>query len=1043
MRRPIAAAVLGWTLAWGVGVACAPAQGPGLIPSAPAVREVGPPLRLERQSDGRLERVPGLTLETLEQLWRQQKGLEARATPRISVESLAMTARPEGEKRAALDATLTLRTQGEGWLRLPLRLPEVIWLEQPKPETADAFLERADSGETICWLRPRAGRERHELHLAGMAAVRSQLERRHLRLTLPRSAVSRVVLELDAAPLDVRLTAGVGVVANQRDGSRTRAVVDGGDGPLEVVWEPPSAAEIASAREATGAIRVDVGSAGIRWEARLALRSHGGPLGAVRIELPEGARLVPREIADCQVTEEHGAQSPATITVVPRSTEREQLDVLLVAERAGPSPDERVELAGFRVVDAVRQSGKLSVHGDASFTPRWGERHACRASEQPTEGAAPEAWQSEFEYDAQPFRLPLSLAPRTRRVVVEPRYELSVEANRLVCIGRWRYRVEGGKVNALEFDAGEWTLDRWGPAELLVDRAPSPIGGALALPQPRGGTFEVVWRAVAPCPAAEGPIAVRLPRPLGAKTTTCLLDVVPAENCTVLPPSASDVAWTLREGASAAAQQPWQVELLEIDRPLAFQRIVHEGELRASGEARVRVDPRQLDIEQVLRVTARHVRRSAVALRIPRAWLEAGEPEVVCAGIKLPLAVDRHGEPSTYDAWVVLPEPKLGVLELRLRIALPARLEESRTVIPLATTADALWETQRLTVECPSGWNAAPVGGAWRSDDEAWETAGRLDAVELQLARDDRPSAIVERAWIQTRWSGGQQHTRAVYRLASARESFHVTFAAPPSGLLAWVDGQAATPREVAPGRHALALGASAASGHVVELAYSTPDAAAWTKALAPQLDADVVTRRMYWHLPNARATRLGAAPEGFLDELTWTFTAWGFERRSPCDATVLERWSGARSEALPAGEDTGYLFSASQYRASLEPNSWARSRHILTASAASLTIGLLLIFLPAWRHAIVASAALAIALGLASSPAVTLEWLQAGLLGIVLATIAAILERRQALRGFAPPPARGSSVARPDSSTRIRTLPPVVGDALRETTEPSSESRR
>jgi hypothetical protein len=418
---------------------------------------------------------------------------------------------------------------------------------------------------------------------------------------------------------------------------------------------------------------------------------------------------------------------------------------------------------------------------------------------------------------------------------------------------------------------------------------------------------------------------------------------------------------------------------------------------------------------------------------------------VTYSGVKLPLAIDRHGEQPILDAWVVLPEPTLGVIELRLRTVLPpAELAPTTLTIPLASTADARWDSQRLAVQSPFGWQAKPLGASWRSIDGGWESSDRADSVRLELARDGRPSAVVERAWIQTRWSSGQQHTRAVYRLVSPLESFPVRFTDAPRGLLVWVDGQPLAPREVAPLRYELRLGqGGATASRVVELTYSTPDTEPWSRALAPLLDEGVITRRLHWHLPGAGATRLGAAPEGFLDESVWTLTPWGFERRSPCDASTLERWAGARADAGPTPADAGYLFSASEYRTSLEPNCWARSRHLLAASALSLSIGLALLFLPAWRRTILWTVALALTLALALAPAATLEWLQASVLGAVLATIAAILERRQALRAPLLQPTRGSSVSRPDSSTRIRTLPPVSGDALREAAEPSSESRR
>lgn len=1045
MRRTSAAALTPGIVALALLLAGvdAMAQAPGLLatPGREQPQEVGPPFRLQRAADGRLERVPGLTIENLERLWRQQKGLEAAvAQPPATIESLTLQGSATSGNLGPLQVEVVLRAPADGWQRIALRLAELVWLAQPECKTADVYLDRAESGDTLCWLRRRGSESRHEFRVQAAASATSLGDQRRLRLTMPRCAVSNVEFDLGPAPVEARLASGVGNLSTKPKEDGIEASIQGGDGPLELAWGPPSESNAAAALEATGDVRVELGASTVRWEARITLRAHGGLLSSAQIELPAGARLVPRDNAGYRLTPDAAADG-SSVTFTPLLGDRPQQELLVVAEVSTPKADEPIDLAGFNVVGAVRQTGRVTVHGEPQRRPRWGELSLCHPVP-PVAGRVDESWIGGFEYDGQPYQLPLTLAVPALRVVVEPRYEIFVEANRLVCIGRWRYRVDGGRVAAIEFDPGEWTIDRWGADESArADLAPA---SPWALPQPQGGAFEVTWRAVRAATAGESELDLRLPRPLEAELLPAELTVAAADNCAVVPQSSSGGRWTPPEGAAAATSRPWRVEALDAAaQSLKFHRLVHAGELRAESAARVQIRPQAIAIEQSLRFTARYERRSALALRLPAAMLAGGDPEVTLDGVRLPLAIDRSSGQAACDAWALLPEPLLGVIDLRLRASLRgAALSAARLNIPLATPAETTWEGQRLTVDCPTGWQAAPQGSAWRAaQDAGWQTSERVDAVSLDLVPDGRPRAVVDRAWVQTRWANGEQHTRVVYRVVSAHDALAVKLPAPPRGLLAWIDGRPVSATDAGEGRYEIRWPAGPGPlMRVVELAYAIPDSAPWSQALAPKLEAGVTVRRLYWHLPNAGASRLWTLPEGFSDELSWVWTPWGIERRARCDAAALEQWCGARNEREPAAEDGGYLFSATQYHSTLRPGYVSRTGHILGASMLTLAIGMTWLFVPVWRRSLSWGALALVAVGLVVVPSTTLEALQAGLLGVGLVGVAALLERRQSQRPSVAPRSRGSSVSRPESSTRIRSMPPL--SSAESSAEPSSESR-
>ena len=102
-------------------------------------------------------------------------------------------------------------------------------------------------------------------------------------------------------------------------------------------------------------------------------------------------------------------------------------------------PGEWLELAGFEVVDAVRQWGHIDVAADSDWQVLWGSSGGVRQVEPlPLAGVV-----AGFDYDAQPYSLTARLVPKRTRISVEPEYRLLLDADRVQLEAKLMYTIRG------------------------------------------------------------------------------------------------------------------------------------------------------------------------------------------------------------------------------------------------------------------------------------------------------------------------------------------------------------------------------------------------------------------------------------------------------------------------------------------------------------------------------------------------------------------------------------------------------------------------
>jgi hypothetical protein len=184
-----------------------------------------------------------------------------------------------------------------------------------------------------------------------------------------------------------------------------------------------------------------------------------------------------------------------------------------------------------------------------------------------------------------------------------------------------------------------------------------------------------------------------------------------------------------------------------------------------------------------------------------------------------------------------------------------------------------------------------------------------------------------------------------------------------------------------------------------VEVAYRIPASEfdSWSTVLeAPQPSQDVWVRRLYWQVLLPQQEHALGAPAGFVSESTWRFNGLYFGRQPLRSQADLETWTGATASTPEptAARGNMYLFSTLGPVGQLELTTARRTWLVFGASATALVLGLLLIYLPRLRRALM----LLIVAGLTSLGLVyqepVLMMLQAASLGAALVLLAAMLER-------------------------------------------------
>lgn len=1010
-------------------------------------REVQPRPLLEeptlhfRDKDGQLVPFPGLSLEELRKLIDLQKQIAQGATePLYTLERMTATGTigantapeseptQEGEPQhneqfAALTIELQARVHAEGWVRIPLRLGECILRGSPKFEGGgDQFLRFNDRrGGFDWWVSGPPGEYRCTLSTL-VRLAREEGETR-LQITAPKSAQPEMTLTIPGQQT-AGTVLGAELIEEVRIQGETQFKLAGLDGLCSLSWRSQSERLVKSSSD----LRVDgfllcrIDGRSVRTEAMLNVSSFGGPFGAFSVRLPPDAKLV-NDDPRFQIVPGSRNQASQVVRVL-REPSPEPEVVTLVTERPvdAAKPADEIELMGFEVVGAVRQSGHIAIETADGWQAMW--KRLVPAVRQIAVSDLPEEvpdgdFTAAFIYWRQPATLKTTILRRETRIRVDPVYRISVQPNRLMMEATLRYNVDGARVLNLPIDLSDWQVDEVGP-DNLVDvenlRYDQVRPFLIPLTQATEGKLEITLRAHRPHDGQNGPVTFSVPRPEANVLNPAQVWVMPADNVSLLPRQEALLGLIRQQipsdslGGSRALYYRAEAPQAEFVADL----LVHSRRVTVESDAHVSVGTRSSEVRQRLNYRVEYEPMAGAALVVPPG---VDLQEVSLNGRKMDYVLLSSQDSSASLAHVVLPiESQLGTFQLVARYRFnhdPVGADRSVLLtMPLLQPQDAEWREAAVSVEAP-GMQAYPKDERWKTvqgmapprgvDNARHFVTNQTDPAQFAftVARDGTRTLIptrIEKAWYTLYFTGQGRRDRLVMRITSSEPVLRLElpeqFEEP---VLAAVNE---SPTKVTLDGRVLEIplaGDTAQPGQLVEVHYQV------RQSLIPgsqeiqvaKVQGDPWLRRAYWQLilPETQHLLLGQTP-AVTSEFRWRFkgTHWG---RDPLlDHAQLAAWTGKTvDEVPPSGNE--YLFSASEpvnrLRFVAAPRSWI----VAAASGALLLIGLLLLYVPVFRRP---GFLLAAAVGLAATatmyPHTAVVLAQAAALGLLLAVVAGLLKR-------------------------------------------------
>jgi hypothetical protein len=520
----------------------------------------------------------------------------------------------------------------------------------------------------------------------------------------------------------------------------------------------------------------------------------------------------------------------------------------------------------------------------------------------------------------------------------------------------------------------------------------------------------------------------------------------------------------------------------------AATRIVRPRDISAEVTARLNVTTAECRVEQSIDYQVRYQPIKQLQLELPSEWLPGEEqvevtlekisqPGTTAATLETPLEtplsfvlatgeVEAGGSPSPRRAVVSLPQPRMDRFRVRLRYVVsldkPA-VDSGAYEVPLVRPGDGRLISQRVVVHAPRGlrvsvdpaadvesWQPADTWPGEATPLDAQEYVATQPALSIPLAFSAVDSlapqnATVERVWLQTWLAGNVRQDRAAFRFRSAGTLAAIELPpdVSPHEVEVVLDGKLADVPSRDEGRLVVRLsGASAGEAaaeqpHTLELRYRQIDVSPWVarrRLTPPQMIGATAWSEVYWQVVMPGELHIVSSPGALaaVGPWQWLGSFWG--RRPALTQTDLENWSGAtwahadEARLAPSAAQNEYLYSGLAPLASIEIVTMPRWLIVLLASGAVLALAVVWVYAPiVGRGWVMVSLAIVVAALAVSFPEPAALLGQAAVLGLVLATVVALL-RRLTLRPVRWPQfttSSGSSIHSPLARSDSFVAPP------------------
>ncbi|HVJ87189.1 MAG TPA: hypothetical protein VM452_16150, partial [Caulifigura sp.] len=731
----------------------------------------------------------------------------------------------------------------------------------------------------------------------------------------------------------------------------------------------------------------------------------------------------------------------------------DRIDLRWKLSRPLPAAGEPLELDGFQIDGVRTHDGRLRIMpfpGYELFPQAASMRYVERADDATTPGETPP--QLAYLFSAAGWRLAVELRPIEPLFACRTKLDLLVQDRMASLTAAFQLQEEAGEVPRLAVDVAALEAAGWAPAS--GSRPPS--AGA---PMVRDGSTAVFeWSQ-----SGGGPKVAELhfERPLsGSEFDFLVPPPVPRATWKELPIITVRAADQLRIGVESATSDDRPAESVAsessrligvyrpaiADRPIEVHGTVEARTISATANVLVEsVESRRVTVEQQIVLDVRYGRLDSLRLLIPEGF------PVTPGAERLAFQVWVDGREATDLEWtsgalrVPFVRPRIGLIRVSVRYALPRSPDASRLQLPVVLTPDVKFHEVTMEAAPATRLSVAPSSTQWKeivtaSDRRRWSADPQAASIDLLFEKER--TAVVERAVIAAALirsevaAGGLHRTVAEYDVERSGELLTVTLPRSATPYEMTVNGQAAEivrPGDGVENQWTLRMPANPASGSTrlqisYDVAGSPRGAIARMKFAFPEFPAGTYINQLIWRLTLPDGDVLLSSPAGVTRLFEWQRRGLMWRRvLSPGYAAALQ--SAGFEEPGGSGPLDGYAFRQLGGSPSLQVWMIDRSLVILFGAGVTLILGFAFWTIRRLQN-IVVLLLLAFLISVAGLwfPEAIQVLLQPALFGVAMAMAATAVDGRSRRRRFRPP-ARESSV-----QPVIRPRPAKVNDPLRST---------
>ena len=489
---------------------------------------------------------------------------------------------------------------------------------------------------------------------------------------------------------------------------------------------------------------------------------------------------------------------------------------------------------------------------------------------------------------------------------------------------------------------------------------------------------------------------------------------------------------------------------------------IRDGVILVNSQGKIVLDSQVARVDQILVYQVDYEPVSQVVIEVPQSLSSQGDLQVwLLDDSELPVPeTDQVGGNRQLLAWkleetvgseessetagsrprnlvsVALPQQQIGSFRLALRYPYELGVlenEKSRLIqVPLIVTTEVegvSFEGHFLEVSSTTDLDVEPVGETWLGSPRLVDTENQFVRLEVSTAnrsyhlpmsvllrkRSPQSLIVVQQAWLQTYLTASGQRHRAVFRLTTNEPRVQLSLprstSLKPGSIRAAINHQPVLLEDIAVsamGDLSLTLGQpSGQKDYVLELWYWSHDQYSGIGQLAVKMPRIKNVRRMerfFWQLITPSNEHLVAVPAVMTAEQEWAWKKGSWGRQPNLSQQDLEQWIGATVQDPVPASSNRYLYTSIGPVVDLEVRMLGRATILMVASGGTLLIGLLLIYLPGFRHPVLLlCGGLVLLSGAMLTPESVLLVSQSAALGLVLVLVARILNwlmlRRQDYR--------------------------------------------